>query len=303
MDWNDLKVLLALARQGSARAAAKYLGVSNSTVTRRLDELENALQTRLFDRTPDGYRLTGAGEALLPMAEHVEELVAGAERRVTGEDQHLEGTIRITMPDVGGMGFMMQRLADFAQQYPGIELEFLPSFDTLDLSRREADIAIRGLPVGVRPPEQLVGRYLGAVTASTYVHRDLLKADAPEDLSHLTWIGKRLEDHRREWLQHTRFPDLPVRHAVEDVATLAQAVHARMGVAYMPCYALHEMRDVVVRVPGSRIVHSLDMWVLTHRDLRLSARMRVLREIIADEFDRIRPTMDSRERGSGNDIA
>ena len=177
MDWNDLKVLLALSRQGSARAAAKYLGVSNSTVTRRLDELEESLHTRLFDRTPDGYRLTGAGEELLPMAEHVEELVSGAERKVTGEDQHLEGTIRVTMPNVGGMGFMMERIGEFASTYPGIELEFLPSFEMLDLSRREADIAIRGFPVGVRPPEQLVGRYLGAVTAS------VLKVKQP-----LPWI-------------------------------------------------------------------------------------------------------------------
>jgi len=238
--------------------------------------------------------MTAAAEQLLPTAEHVEELVSGAERKVTGEDQHLEGTIRVTMPNVGGMGFMMERIGEFASTYPGIELEFLPSFEMLDLSRREAHIAIRGFPVGVRPPEQLVGRYLGAVTASTYVHRDLLNADDPEDLSHLSWIGRRLDDTRREWLRDTGYPRQPVRHAIEDMPTLAYALQAKMGMAFLPCYATKDLPDVV-RAPGAPVVHNLDMWVLTHKDLRLSARMRVLREIIAEEFDRIKPVMDTRE--------
>ena len=133
MDWNDLKVLLALSRKGSARGAAQELGVSNSTITRRLDELEHQLHTRLFERTPDGYRMTVAAEQMLPTAEHIEELVHSAERRVTGGDQHLEGPIRLTTPPVSGMGFMVKRLAEFARQYPGIELELLPSFEALDL--------------------------------------------------------------------------------------------------------------------------------------------------------------------------
>ena len=101
MDWDDLKVLLALSRKGSARGAAQELGVSNSTVTRRLDDMEHKLRAHLFDRTPDGYRLSAAGEQILPTAEHVEELVMAAERRITGGDQELEGSIRLTMPPVG----------------------------------------------------------------------------------------------------------------------------------------------------------------------------------------------------------
>ncbi|WP_116368757.1 LysR family transcriptional regulator [Parahaliea mediterranea] len=293
MDWDDIKVLLALGRRGSARGAAQELGVSNSTVTRRLDELEHQLQTRLFDRTPDGYRMTAAAERLLPTAEHVEELLLAAERQITGGNQHLEGLIRLTTPDVSGMGFMMRRLARFAEEYPGIELQLMPSYDALDLSRSEADIAIRVMPAGVKPPDYLIGRYLSPITASTYVHRDLLRKDDPENVAHLNWIGKNPAGQKELWLEDTDFPDLPVRHSISNINLLVDALRARMGLGFMPCFAAFHHPDLV-RVPGAAIVHHSDMWVLTHKDLRMSARLRVLREIIAEEFERIRHQLDTR---------
>lgn len=293
MDWDDLKVLLALSRKGSARGAAQVLGVSNSTVTRRLDDMEHKLHTRLFDRTPDGYKLTGAGEQVLPTAEHVEELVLAAERKITGGDQELQGSIRVTLPPVSRMGFLVLRLAEFAEQYPGIELELTSSLDALDLSRREADIAIRVMPANTSPPEYLIGRLLSPLTASAYVHRDMLNPDKPEDVSHLSWIGKNPSEQKEEWLANTDYPLQPVRHAILDIGLLIEAVRAGMGMAYMPCFACYSDPDIV-RVPGATIYHQADMWVLTHKDLRLSARMRVVREIIAGEFAKIRDELDTR---------
>jgi DNA-binding transcriptional LysR family regulator len=293
VDWDDLKVLLALSRKGSARGAAKELGVSNSTVTRRLDDMEHNLHTRLFDRTPDGYKLTGAGEQVLPTAEHVEELVLAAERKITGGDQELEGSIRVTLPPVSRMGFLVRRLAEFAEQYPGIELELMSSLDALDLSRREADIAIRVMPAHTSPPEYLIGRLLSPITASAYVHRKMLNPDKPEDVSHLPWIGKNPVEQKEEWLANTDYPLQPVRHAIIDVSLLIEAVRWGMGMAYMPCFSCYNDPDIV-RVPGATIFHHADMWVLTHKDLRLSARMRVVREIIAEEFAKIRDQLDTR---------
>ena len=292
MNWDDIKVFLALSRKGSARGAATVLRVSNSTITRRLDDMEHKLSTRLFDRTPDGYRMTAAAEQLLSTAEHVEELIMGAERKITGGDQELEGAIRLTMPPVG-LAFLMDRLADFAHQYPGIELELLPSIEALDLSRREADIAIRVLGAGEKPPEYLIGRLLSPLTASAYVHKDLLNRDNPEDVSHMSWIGKFSGNQREEWLDQTDFPDQPVRHAIEDIALVAQAVEFKMGMAFMPCFSA-SFNDDIVRVPGATVVHHSDLWVVTHKDLRLSARLRVLREVIADEFARERHRIDTR---------
>jgi len=293
MDWDDLKVFLALSRKGSARGAAQELGVSNSTITRRLDDMEHKLKAHLFDRTPDGYRLTGAGEKMLPTAEHVEELVMGIERKITGGDQELEGSIRLTLPPAGSLGFLLKRIARFAEQYPGIDLEVMSSFDNADLSRREADIAVRVMPARVKPPEYLIGRQLAVATASTYVHRDLLNPDDPTDVSHLTWIGKRSIDQKEEWLALTDYPNQPVRHAITDFRLLADAIRYRMGMGFLPCFMAYG-DPYIVRVPGATIVHQSDMWVLTHKDLRLSARLRVLRELIAEEFDKVRDQLDSR---------
>jgi len=289
-----MKVLLALSRKGSARGAAQELGVSNSTVTRRLDEMESTLQTQLFDRTPDGYRMTASAEEMLPTAEHVEELIHGVERKITGGDQELEGSIRLTLPDTGGLGFLMERLAEFARTYPGIGLELMPSYDALDLSRREADIAIRVMPAGTSPPDYLIGRFLGRMTASTYVHKNQLNPDNPGDVSHLSWIGKNPIDQDEKWVKDTDFPNLPVRHSIMNLTFLTQAVKCGMGMGYMPCFVSYNEPDIV-RVPGAKTDHHSDMWVLTHKDLRLSARMRVLRELIASEFEKIRHQMDSKE--------
>ncbi|MEQ9464660.1 MAG: LysR family transcriptional regulator [Haliea sp.] len=291
MDWDDMKVLLALARRGSARGAAQELKVSNSTITRRLDELERALRAQLFDRTPDGYRMTAAAEALLPTAEHIEELALAAERRITGADQDLEGSIRLTMPD--RVEFLMARLARFAEEYPGIELELVPGGIPLDLSRREADIAIRVMPAASKPPDYLIGRLLCPLSASTYVHRDLLRTDDPGDVSHLSWVGRYPAGQRETWLQQTQHPDLPVRHSISDLSLMQMAARCRMGLVFMPCFLAYGQRDLV-KVPGASTVHSTNIWVLTHRDLRLSARLRRLREVIAEEFAKVAPQLDTR---------
>ncbi|MAA87236.1 LysR family transcriptional regulator [Haliea salexigens] len=291
MNWDDMKVLLALGRRGSARGAAQLLGVSNSTITRRLDDLESTLHTRLFDRTPDGYRMTAAAEELMPAAEHVEELMLAAERRITGTDQQLQGSIRLTMPD--RVEFLLTRLARFAEDYPGIELELMPSNLALDLSRREADIAVRVLPAGARPPDNLIGRNLCPLSASTYVHRALLREDAPHDVSHLTWVGRYPQGQREDWLRYSGFEHLPVRHAISDLNLMQMAARSRMGLVFMPCFLAFGDPELV-RVPDAPVVHQSNVWVLTHRDLRLSARFRVLREVIAEEFAKVAAQLDTR---------
>jgi DNA-binding transcriptional LysR family regulator len=292
MDWDDLKILLALSRKRSARGAAQLLGVSNSTITRRLDELERDLGSRLFDRTPEGYRMTQSAENLLPTAEHVEELLLAAERQVTGTDQELQGRIRLTLPPASGFNVIMPRLAHFANEYPGIELEIISSADALDLGRREADIAIRVFRTGTTPPETLIGRKISAMTASAYVHRDLLNADDPEDVSHLTWIGLHGNNYDDSWKQLCRNGHLPVRHAVSAITLQVEAVRSKMGMMFAACAMFRDLPEVV-RVPGEGVHHYLDLWVLTHKDLRLSARMRILREILAEELSLLRPYFDS----------
>lgn len=292
MDWDDLKVLLALSKKGSARGAAQILNVSNSTVTRRLEELERDLGTRLFDRTPEGYRMTQSAENLLPTAEYVEDLLLGAERQLSGVDQELEGTIRLTLPPANGFNVLMPTLAQFTADYPGIDLEIITSGEPLDLGRREADIAIRLFRRGNTPPDSLVGRKISAMTASAYVHRDLLNPDNPEDVSHLHWIGLRGAIGDEPWRELCRNGHLPVRHAIGDTNLQVEAVRAKMGMMFGVCGVFRDIPEIV-RVPGEEVHHFLDLWVLTHKDLRLTARMRILRELLADELSLMRPHFDS----------
>jgi len=289
VDWDDLKVLLALSRKRSARGAAQLLGISNSTITRRLDDLERSLGTRLFDRTPEGYRMTQSAENLLPMAEQVEDMLLAMERQVRGVDQELQGRISLTLPPANGFNALMPRLAQFAADYPGIDLEIISSSDLLDLGRREADIAVRIFRRGFGPAENLIGRRVSPMTASAYVHRDLLNPDDPEDVSHLHWIGS-LDD--QPWRDLCRNGDLPVRHNIPSINLQQEAVQAKMGILFAAC-AMFRDRPDIVRVPGEQVHNVLDLWVLTHKDLQLTARMRMLREILAEELTALRPYFDS----------
>ena len=173
MNWDDLKILLALSRAGSTRKAAGLLGVSNTTVMRRLESLEAQVGGRLFDRTPDGFTATSLADQLLPVAREVEETLIEAERQVSGKDSELSGRIKLSLP-AAPLTHVAEAVAGFAIKYPSIELDITVSDDPVDLARREADIAVRGIPKHKRPPKDIVGIKLGRISLGYYVHRDLL---------------------------------------------------------------------------------------------------------------------------------
>jgi DNA-binding transcriptional LysR family regulator len=148
-DWNDLKYFLAVARNGSTLAAAKVLGTSQSTVHRRLRELERRVGRSLIKRHPTGYRLTELGNLMVVYAERVEEAVVTFERNLIASDQGLVGIIRVTCPEAFGYRLMRSNVVDkFTTRFPGLRVEFVMSDKLLDLAKGEADIAIRG----GRPP-------------------------------------------------------------------------------------------------------------------------------------------------------
>ena len=177
MNWDDLKVLLALSRAGSTRKAAATLGVSNTTVMRRLESLEEQVGGRLFDRTPDGFRVTPLADQLLPTASEVEEILTEAQRRVTGKDAELTGRIKLSLPAVP-VTHIAEAVSEFAIEYPRIELDISISDLPVDLARREADIAVRGIPKHKRPPKDIVGIKLGRISLGYCVHQELLGAAA-----------------------------------------------------------------------------------------------------------------------------
>lgn len=273
MNWDDLKVLLALSRAGSTRKAAGLLGVSNTTVMRRLESLEEQVGGRLFDRTPDGFTATPLADQLLPVAREVEETLTEAERQVSGRDSELSGRIKLSLPAVP-VTHVAEAVAEFAIDYPRIELDITVSDHPVDLARREADIAVRGIPKHKRPPKDIVGIKLGRISMGYYVHRDLL-SEASRGHRELTCIrasGRALS------LGDLPDPDslgLKSRHLIDGITPRTVAVTNKLGVAALPCFLATQYPELML-LPGVPSAHWGHTWLLHHKDLRQSARIRAL---------------------------
>ena len=272
MNWDDLKILLSLSRYGSTRKAAAQLGVSNTTVMRRLDGLEEALAGKLFDRTPDGFQATALAAELLPIAQGVEETLDEAERRLVGMDAQLTGGIKVSLP-LWSAHPIYDALAKFSQRYPGIDLDISASDDHVDLARREADLAIRGMPKEKRPPKDIVGIKLMPISIGYYVHTNLL-TEAAKGLRELTYIGS-APRHTQGELVTAGSLGLSGRHLFHSLMPRLMAVKHQLGVAVLPSMMAAEDPELLL-LPNVPSTHWGYIWVLHHKDLRQSARIRAL---------------------------
>ena len=273
LSWDDLKVLLACSRHGSTRTAASALGVSNSTVARRLETLEAAIEGRLFDRTPDGLLATALCEELLPIAKTVEDTISDGQLRLTGRDALLAGKLKVSIADFKPVNQLLFRsLNEFSKAYPRIQLDVRSSNDKVDLSRRDADFAIRGLKLEERPPKDIVGVTLGLLTMGLYVHKTLL-ADARLGKRELTFIGTSQETPAD--LPTASDLGIHMRHSIDGPIARLDAVVSQMGVAPLPCCSVTDFKDLV-RLPHTESVPHRYVWLLYHKDLRQSARIRAL---------------------------
>ena len=273
LSWDDLKVVLACSRHGSTRMAASALGVSNSTIARRLETLEAAIEGRLFDRTPDGLLATALCEELLPIAKTVEDTISDGQLRLTGRDALLAGKLKVSIADFQPMNrLLFEKLQDFSKTYPRIQLDVKSSNENVDLSRREADFAVRGLKIDQRPPKDIVGVKLGLLSVGLYVHKQLL-ADARLGKRELTLIDT-AEALPTELPTQSEL-GIRVKHSVDGVIPRLDAVANQMGVAALPCCTVSDLDDVV-RLPQTESVPFRYVWLLYHKDLRQSARVRAL---------------------------
>lgn len=276
-DWDDLRHFLAVARAGSLSGAARVLEVNHSTVFRRISAFEEHLGVRLFDRLPNGYVLTPAGEQMREAALRIEEEIASLDRRLAGQDSRLTGTVRITTIDMLALGVLPRHLAAFRAAFPGIELELTISNSVLSLTRREADIALR---VSNDPPETLVGRRVSRLVFAAYGSTEYVARQPQADLGSHDWIGLDSE-HAPLALRFARFlPGVrPVFRANSVAATIA-AAKAGIGLAALPCGLADMERDLqrVSSLPGD---FTLDLWLLTHEDLRATARIRAVLDFLA----------------------
>ena len=300
LDWSDLRYALAVGQLGSVTAAARLLGVNATTVQRRLDALEVSLGARLFERSRSGYKPTEAGALLLEQARGMADLAEEIERRVLGRDRELTGPLRLTTAFVVMEHLLPQPLADFAQAYPGIEVEVVENAFLVDLARRQAegapgptqlqaDVALR---LSTHVSEHLVGRQLGMTHCRAYALRGapgLPQAitPLPQLLREAPWVAFERDGHHRvydHWMRkHLAQSDVRVRVDIFNAA--AAMLRTGVGIGILPSFMQARHPELL---PVSDVIPELSVpvWMLTHPDLRQTARVRVFMSFVGDALAR-----------------
>lgn len=285
MDWGAYRYFLAVADSGSLSAAARALNVSQPTVGRQVQVLEQALDVRLFDRRPDGYEITDAGQRILELVRDMEGAAQAIERQVSGENGRLSGKVRIAVAEGLGTFWLPEQVRRLAERFPDIDVELAIGASTVDLARHEADIAIR---IGDPRDDSLIGRCVTSVSfgifaANDYLERrgeprtldDLAAHDIIEstgaiaDLPQAKALRQYCGDRRRIGL------------ACNNLVTQFAAMTAGRGLLAIPLYMV-PASPVIRRVLANSFNIELDLWLLTHRDHKETARVRAVTDFLCD---------------------
>jgi DNA-binding transcriptional LysR family regulator len=294
-DWDDLKPFLAVARCGSTMAAARALRVDQSTVQRRVAELERRVGQALVERRPSGYRLTAYGEELRPLAEAVEQQVALLEHRIRATSRELNGIVRLTCPEPLVRRIMQSPLLDHLHAvHPRLSIEFVTSDRYLDLAKGEADVALRS---GDTVDGSLVGRKVADSLWAVYASRAYAQKapGTPACLAEASvhpWItlDASMEGHRsRTWL-HDALPSATVVATSTSVLGLVHSVKAGLGIAALPT-ALGDAETDLVRLFGP-VPELTRIWrILTTAALRKTPRIDAFFRFISAETETLRPIL------------
>lgn len=286
LNWNDLRVFLALNRGGSVRAAATTLGMSHSTVSRHLADLESGLNAVLFTRSRDGLLATAIAEQILTKAEQIEAEVLDLQRAADSLDTALTGQVRVTSPPLMSQYMLMPILADFSRQYPDIEIILNTSYSIDDLLRGAADVAFRSQ---LDPNDSLVGRRLPDFNNMAYASPAYIRAHSFDGAqTAAAWIGRGPNDPDPSWIKDGPFPNAKVRHNIPDMLDQAQAAKEGLGMVVLPCFFADAL-DGLERIPGTGVVSSRPGWVLTHPDLRTSERVRTFVRFLVNAINKQKP--------------
>ena len=289
LHWDDVRYFLALARSGSVRGAGGALGVSHSTVARRVQALEKRLRARLFDRSRDGYQLTDTGRRMVQEAEAVEARLAGLERDILGADDRYAGPVHLTCWDATVIELLLPALTGFTEQYPRVELHLSADVRPMNLSLREADVALRVLIPGTQPPQHLVGRRLVPMALAAFVaaeHADRLDPDRPGSAPR--WLAYSDPEEQLAAIRTTPHRGIPLWGAFDSLEVMAAATRAGLGIGMLPCY-LGDRDPVLCRLERSEIEVGADIWLLSHPDLRTTSRLKALRETVREAMANLAP--------------
>jgi DNA-binding transcriptional LysR family regulator len=285
-DWDDLKVALAIARHGTLSAAARALGTTQPTVSRRLDSLERELNAKLFDREAGGLRLTALGQSLLASLEEMDAAALSLQRQVAARDTGLRGEILVTSLDWLGDEVIAPLLARFSALHPGLLIELVNDTKVFNLARREADLAFR---FGSFEQENLVERRIGEVAYALYASTGYLETHGQPDVAdgfhghHLVLLDRAAGEVPHEaWLPVVAHQARILLHANGLRSNLA-VVRSGAAMAVLPCY-LARAEPTLQRIALPQPMPVRAVRVGFHSDMRETPRLRALIDFMVEEF-------------------
>lgn len=277
MNWDDLRIFSAVANAGTLSGAARDLSLNHSTVYRRINALEESQSVRLFDRLERGYQLTSEGEEMKRVTDQLSAEIDTLERKLSGHDLKISGTVRITTTDTLLHGLLGPHLAQFQSNFPDIHLEIVLDSQHLSLTKREADVAIRPTDT---PPDTLVGRRISDLGFGIYgSDRYLALHGNHSDLSSHNWIA--LDDSLShlsafKWM-HENLDRPKITLTSNNFFGLLAGALSHMGLAPLP-YFMGDKEPTLQRL--GEIDRASELWVLTHADLKNAARIRAFLDFI-----------------------
>lgn len=280
-DWENLRYFLAVARQGTVSGAARELSVSHSTVLRRIEQFEKILGSKLFKKLQRGYELTAAGEKLFadgqPIGKDIDRVLSQAE----GQHDVTQGKLRISQPEIGILN-IYPLYADFKRKHPDTTLEIQSTMQTHNVTQQEVDIVFR---FAEQPPELLVGRCLGTVKAKAYASKHYLaqlpKNYTADDFDWIKWQmpkGMPSTHWLRDNVQNPR-----IVFSTPHMPDVVSAIHSGIGVGFMSSHEAAKYKGLVELFDGE-IIASYKLWMLTHRDLRNSERVKTFMRFMAEHL-------------------
>lgn len=296
MDWDYLRYVHALANGGTLVRAGELLGVHQTTVLRRLDQMEEELGVQLFERNRDGLALTPAGEMAFQEADRLSVDMENLERRLVGQETQPEGRVRLATTDSLLNGLLAPVLAELVSAYPGIEVEAISSTDVAGLTQRDAELVLR--PTN-QPQKTLVGERIGCIESAIYGSQSYLNQH-PFDESDLpgahVWV---IPDESfvhlatgRWYRRNLRRPAGTLR--CNSLFGMYSLIRSGAGVGVLPCY-LGDRAGDLKRLSEPLEGESIDLWLLAHQDLRRMARVRVAQDFLIDRLMPLQPLLEGRQ--------
>ena len=283
-NWSDLQIFLSVVRTGTMRAASQELGVSHSTISRRIDLLETEIGTKLFDRRGRTLSLLPPGEEFLDRVTAAEEQIRLGKREILGVDQKSEGVVRISLPSQFLFELLAQDFATFLKGYPKIKFDITCTSETVSLNENDVDVVLRTVPKGNLPDLDLFGKKVSIVEFAAYASKDYLSAhntekQAKTQTPFANWVGWHDDTRIAQWMKDSSLGHLTTYAKLESFSMHLAAAKAGLGVSILPCF-IGDREPSLVTVLDKNEFPTKDLWVLYHRDLKGSARVNLVKDFL-----------------------